>query len=433
MELRPHQLVMLSRFLAHPRYMDTSEPSTGKTATACMHALLLWRSAHIRTVFLCPTSLLEKNADECVLWGFGEAEVKIIRKSCDIAPSSGAVVYLMSYARFKSDWDKLPADVDLVIADECHAYWSTHTSASTQSMYRASRRFTYFHLMTGTPITSKLDSVYPFLAIAAPRAYCTHQNFMNAHGVFDRWGHIAGWKNHTRLVQVFSQFSSGFTIKEVYPNTAQNLLFFQRCPLDEHQREKYLEFEKEALVEMDVEDKFLETDNNAVKALRCRQILSAPRSVGISPKFLGKMDVLREHLSNGGSFVVFSVFDEEMDEACKLCAELGIAYGRIDGSVSGKKRAEIDARFRAGELQVIVGSVKTCAVGFNWEHVSEIIFLSTSYEYSDLKQGVLRGNRGKRTSALPVYVLHYGTKVEKRIFTIMKRKEKDAGAVLTSS
>ena len=104
---------------------------------------------------------------------------------------------------------------------------------------------------------------------------------------------------------------------------------------------------------------------------------------------------------------------------------MGLKVEIINGSVSSKKRGEIDTAFRNHDLDVVIGSPQTCSVGFNWEFAKEVIFLSMDYQDSSFEQGIKRLDRGTRKTAIPVYLISYKTKVEKRIIDIVKRKMKE--------
>ena len=47
------------------------------------------------------------------------------------------------------------------------------------------------------------------------------------------------------------------------------------------------------------------------------------------------------------------------------------------------------------------------------------------YQDSSFEQGIKRLDRGTRKTAIPVYLISYKTKVEKRIIDIVKRKMKE--------
>lgn len=69
------------------------------------------------------------------------------------------------------------------------------------------------------------------------------------------------------------------------------------------------------------------------------------------------------------------------------------------------------------------------AVGFNWEHVDTVIFVSIDYKDSNWKQAIQRADRGGRKYPLRVYRLFYDVKVEHRLFEIIKRKQEDSRKV----
>lgn len=68
-------------------------------------------------------------------------------------------------------------------------------------------------------------------------------------------------------------------------------------------------------------------------------------------------------------------------------------------------------------------------MGFNWQHVDTVIFVSIDYKDSNFKQAMQRADRGTREYPLKVIRLYYDCAVEHRIFNIIKRKQQDSKKV----
>lgn len=428
--LRDYQLEQLQYHLSADRTMNLSEPSTGKTPTVCVYMKIKWQKEKKKTVFVMPTSLFGKNREEVIRWtGWGEDEV--VR--CDCTPTkrkklyadSNVKCFLMSFDCYAAEWNLLPKDVDVVVIDEFHLGFSTHKSKRTRSYYVSSRRFKYFIIMTGTLIDGRYSSAYPAITIIEPRYYCTYENFLHYHGIYNKYRKIVAWRNAGKLKEILKRHSCGITVKEAYKNRKENIIIHEKCDMDPVQKEAYLQMEKDALVEL--EDRFIDArDSGGVKQIRCRQILSCPEHLGIKVKSNGKDESLMIHIEDSLAYqkpvLVFSVFEAEQNRIVSLCEKKGLRVALINGTVSSKKRSEIDADFRNGKLDVLVGSPSTCSIGFNWEHVDKVIFVSCDYKDSTYEQAIARGNRGTRETPLKVYLLEYGTKVEKRIMEIIERK-----------
>ena len=103
---------------------------------------------------------------------------------------------------------------------------------------------------------------------------------------------------------------------------------------------------------------------------------------------------------------------------------MGLKVGLINGKVQAKDRAIIDQKFCAGEIQVLVGSPATAAVGYNWGFVDTIVFVSMDYKDSNFIQGYRRAIRGVRDKPLLIYILQYESKVEDRILEIVEAKSR---------
>ena len=103
---------------------------------------------------------------------------------------------------------------------------------------------------------------------------------------------------------------------------------------------------------------------------------------------------------------------------------MGLQAGLINGSVVGAARASVAKKFESGEFQVLVASPATMAIGFNFEFVSIVVFVSADYDNSAFHQAFFRGNRGTRSTPLPIYILVVNCKVEKKFWKkVLNEKE----------
>lgn len=437
LELRKYQKELLAYHLREPRSIDTSACGTGKSAIMSRWIYTRNLIDGCKTIFIMPSSLFIKNKDDVLLWsGWSEDEVRICtgtpKKREEIYKNSKVKCFIMSGETFASEWEKLKQfqpSINAVCVDEVQMLFSTHTSKRTQSMYRSSRVIKYFLFCSGTVIDGRYSSLYPLFAVIEPRWYGSYNNFLRYHGVYNSYGSIVAWTRPERIKKILNICSKGVTLKDAYPNQAENIITVEKCFFDENHKQAYKELEEDALLEL--RDEYLETNNPLVKSIKCRSLLSSPESFDLPKpiKINGKDEMIKTHLEralmNNERVLIFSCFNSEQERLSKLAKKLGCRVDVINGNVSGLKRGEIDKRFREHELDVVIGSPSCMCVGFNMEYVSEIIFSNLDYKNSNFIQGIYRGNRGTRKEPLPVYILSYGTKVEKRIMNIITRKENE--------
>lgn len=438
-QLRPYQSAHLAFHIANKRSLNLSHPGTGKTPTACLYIQYLVEAQKAVVAFVMPKSLLQKNYDELLRFtNLTEKEVVIVdgtpKKRDELYAREGVKVFLMGFDCFSREWKKLPDTFNGVVVDEFHMGYKTNDSQRTQNFYRAMNKATYFLGMTGTLIDGRLSSAYPAIRVIEPRYYRDYKQFLWQHAVCDEWGTVVMWTNHSKISRILERHAVAMTFAEAYKDSPKPIIIPEKCQMAPNHLKLYKEFEESALLEL--EDKFLtDSGSGGVHQMRCRQIIEAPESIGINEKFeLGKDEVLKVHLedakNNGKPLLIFSCFVAEQERLKQICEkEYGFRVGLINGSVSGKKRGEIDEQFKKGELDIVIGSPETMAVGFNWEHVDTVIFVSIDYKDSNWKQAIQRADRGTRKYPLKVYRLFYDCKVEHRLFQIIKQKMEDSRKV----
>ncbi len=442
--LRPYQIADLSFLIGQKRALLLHDPGGGKTPPVCVWLYYLWTHEYVRSIWVMPKSLLKKNKIELHRFThFEDADVVIVDgpKAAD-ALAADAKVFLMGPDRFKKVWrdlkKRLP-DVQALAADEVHMYWSTHSSARTQDLYQAGRRFPYFVGMTGTLIDGRLTSAYPMISVIEPRYYLTYGGFLKEHTVQDMLGGVI-WQNTDKIVRIIGRHAIKRSFESIY-GKENKVLQTEVCDMEEKQREAYNEFERNAVLDLEPyggrhrDGTVLSTTEAAVAAMRCRQIMAAPELFGIlKPGALtGKDELLRLHLENhkasGKPLVVFGCFRAEIERDARLVESMGLTVGTLHGETPTKARVTLDEGFRAGRVQVLVGSAAVAGIGFNWEHCDHIVFTSLDYRDSSVMQGIRRCIRGVRSTPLLVTFLEYEKSLDQRIMKIVRFKSKLAARI----
>lgn len=435
-QLRPYQTAHLAFHITHDRSLNLSHPGTGKTPTACLYINYLVREKNARVAFIMPNSLMLKNYQELLKFtDFTEDEVAIVSGKPDkrekLYSDYSKKVYIMGFAIFSKEWNRLRKSEGGwgCVIDELHMGYKTNKSQRVQNLYMAMNYMRYFLGMTGTLIDGRLDSAYPAIRITNPNYYPSYESFLRQHACYDIFGKLNGWTNHEKISKILGKIAVGITFKEAYKDSPKPVLIHQVCQLAPEHKKLYEEMEEDALIEL--EDKYIDaTENPGVKQMRCRQILEAPESIEIKADFeLGKDEALRVFLedavNNKKPLIIFSVFRAEQERLKNLCMEYGLRTKVLNGSTGNAERGRIDEDFRAGNIDIVIGSPEVMSVGFNWQHVDTVIFVSMNYKDSDFKQAIQRADRGTRSYPLRVVRLYYDVAVEHRLWQIIRRKQKD--------
>lgn len=439
-ELRDYQVADLAFYMANPKCLNLSDPGTGKTPSVCVYAYWLWAENGCRSIWAMPKSLLQKNKDELLLFtDFDPEDVIIVdgppaRRKKQI--ESDAKVFIMGFDCFSNNWEQIlqaHPDIKALLVDEIHMGYGSDTSNRTQEMYKATSEMDYFLAMTGTIINGRLSSAYPSIKVIDPKYYSSYYGFLRTHAIEDGYGNVVAWTNPKKISKFLGRYGIRHTFEETYGPEAK-IIINEQCQMDPAQREAYEEFEETALLEL--EESFLEGSLPGVNFIRCRQLMEHPQEFGAPLdriKQTGKEQRLQVHLEDakqsGKPLIVFASLKPSQKRIVDLCDRMGFRAGLINGDTSMKKRFEIDEAFQAGDLDVVVGSPATMAVGFNWGHVDTIVFMSLDYMDSSFIQGYRRAIRGKRETPLLIYVLEYENSVDQRIFAIVEQKSNMANDV----
>ena len=432
--LRPYQAQHCAFHITHRASLNYSACATGKTYTMAWLAEYYWKTEQCKTVLINPISLSVKNKDEIVRFtDFAEDEVQIVSgtpaKRAVQWKNTKAKVFIVGPDLFGKEWEQMLPDVKSILVDESHLAYSGHKSARTQAFYMAQKKANHITFFTATPIGSgKASSIYYAFCCCAPLVFANFKRFMNYFAIYNSLGYIIGWRHMDVLGEQLKKFSVGISFKEAFKNAAENIVSFETCDFgDSDIEEKYRSMEDDALMELD--DRYVEANSGGVKLLRCRQLLECPEVFGLEPKIRAKDELLKSHFQHilDGSekqILVYSAFVAEQERIVRICAEMGLQAGLINGSVVGAARASVAKKFESGEFQVLVASPATMAIGFNFEFVSSVVFVSADYDNSAFHQACFRGNRGTRSTPLPIYILVVNCKVEKKFWKkVLSEKE----------
>lgn len=348
------------------------------------------------------------------------------------AAQNGAKVFICTFSFMSAHWERLleaAPDIDLLLVDELHMGYGGVESKQTESFYWVNRHVSRFVGMTGTLINGRLDSAFPAIHVIEPLYYGSLNGFYIEHAaVTDDFGRVVVWKNHNKLTQILARHGIRRTFEEVYGE--EPVVFFtEYVPIGEDVKDSYDEFHEQALLELE-DGRVLDGSLPGVALIRARQILGHPETMlsGI-PEWTEKDERLRIHLAEGKRTLIFAALQPEQERILRLCQSLGLRVALINANVGSRHRELIDEAAQRLELDVIVASGPTVAVGFNWEMFDLVIFASIDYMDTNIFQAYRRASRGTRTSILRVIFLRYEDSIDDRQYDICRAKSQLAHEV----
>lgn len=348
------------------------------------------------------------------------------------AHQRGVKVLLFTFAFMRNHADALVEkfpEADLLLVDELHMGYGGPESTQTKSFYRIMKHCSSFCGMTGTLIDGRLDSAFPAIHVIEPRYYGSYGGFLDEHAAWiDDYGKVKSWKNEEKLRKILARHSIRHSFEEVYGDEPVHFET-KLVPMGPKCREKYDEFHELAMLELE-DDRVLDGSLPGVNQIRARQIMAHPETMGIARgEQPGKDQAIAAYAMEGRPMLVFAALQPEQRRLVKLLQECGLRAALINADVPMAKRNEIDRLFKAGQLDAIVGSGPTVAVGFNWERADHVVFASIDYKDVNILQAYRRASRGTRTTTLRVTFLQYEDSVDQRMYEIVKGKSQTAHTV----
>jgi hypothetical protein len=348
------------------------------------------------------------------------------------AAADGVKAVICTFAFMSAHWERVLAafpDIDLLLVDELHMAYGGLDSKLTASFFEVNRRVHRFVGMTGTLINGRLDTAFPAVHVIEPRYYGNRQGFVFEHVLaMDDYGRPIRWKNHAKLTAILAKHSIRRTFEEVYGK--EDVVFAaETIEMHEKVRAAYDEFHDNALLEL-ADGRILDGSMTGVAQMRARQIMAHPETMlADMPEWTEKDERLMVHLSGGKKTLIFASLQPEQERIKRLAESLDLRVALINANVSGAERIRIDEAAQRGELDVIVASGPTTAVGYNWEMFDLVIFASIDFMDVNILQAYRRASRGSRTKTLFVIFFKYEDSIDDRMYEIVKEKSALANAV----
>lgn len=456
MQLRDDQVARLS-FLMRPdqkKCLDLSDPGTGKTPPVIVNQLRRLQEGR-QSLWVQPKSLIAKNVEEIMAWtGLPRSQIGVL----DGGPAkiqeellADKAIYLCGPTRLDISRQAILAKgFKAVDTDELHMCFGGSTSRRTTAYFDVMRQAEEGVGMTGSLINGRLDTAYPAIHVINSGYYpFGYEQFIGAHAFVDQYNRPLSWHGHDRLRAILQRHAIRWTFEQIFG--AQEVIFeTEWVSMEPEQRRMFDELREKAFLELD--DFFVDGTQPGVNMIRARQVMEipnffpdlrdpkAPRIDILKGKRPAKLDSLHIHFDHhrrcGTPVVVFAYFQEQVEQIAKLARDTGLSVGTIHGGVSSKRRGEVDQAFCRGELQAVIASEETAAVGFNWQdwgpnqiELDHVIFASLDFKDTNFSQGYKRGIRRKRSKPLRVTTMGYFDSIDRRLMQILERKSRDANKV----
>lgn len=308
------------------------------------------------------------------------------------------------------------------IADEAHRA-KNRKSLQTKGLWRIDAPFKL--ALTGTPLMNQPDELWPILKWLYPKEYTSFWRFFDQYVDFyeGQYGKIVtGVKNSDALRFELSTRLIRRTKGEVL-DLPEKMRQYVPVKLNKKQRKLYEEAEKQLWIEVEQaikegdkdalkfaqaakEGKLYQIVNGASRIVRLRQVASTPALLG-GEDDSAKLDAAVEIIADAQpkQFGVFTEFVGTANILCERLRKLGIKAEPWTGQRTPEERAQLEADFQAGDIDVIVGTIAAMKEGVTLTAADTAIFLERHWTPAVNEQCEDRFHRVGQKNAVTIIIL----------------------------
>jgi SNF2 family DNA or RNA helicase len=398
-----------------------------------------------KTLVVCPSSV--KHAWEDEINAMSDLSVTVLSSSMHARQEQylkmdGADVLVVSFDGFLSDFDDLATvfKPDILIVDECHRL-ANRANKITQALIggrNIRKTFTQMaschsvYLLTGTPITNKLEDLYPMLKLIDPGIF-SWSGFTNRYTVMEQlynrkikrhFTKIAGYKNEKELKAKLSLHMIRRTKDEVLAELPAKVFQTIEIELGTEERRIYNQLKKDFKTE--VRGKELSVVDTLSWLTRAQQICNSletlPDSKAKKSSKLDEMLKIVNAEAPNRKIVIFSKYKTMTNIICRELVHLNPVH--LNGGVKDDDRKRIIKQFQEDtKTRVFVSTLGAGGVGITLTAADMVILYDRHWAPGGNTQAIDRLHRFGQKNSVLVVTLRVVDSVEDRIQQVWLRKQ----------
>ena len=321
-----------------------------------------------------------------------------------------------------------------VVIDEAQAVKNPRTAT-----YRALRDLEapWKLAVSGTPIENSLSDLWSLLSLTCPGLLPPWETFQQQ--VRRPIENGADPTLLARLTAYVAPFVLRRTKEEVAPDLPDKIVDVVRVDLGKEHRhiyDQYLARERARILDL-----LRDVDANRMSVLasitRLRQLALDPALVEESYAHVGsaKIEYLADRLDEivplGHQALVFSQFTSFLERIRHMLQRRGISVVQLDGSTRG--RAEVIEKFRSGEAQVFLISLKAGGSGLTLTEADYVYVMDPWWNPAAEEQAIDRAHRIGQTKKVNVYRMVATDTIEAKVVELQDRKRQLISSVMNGT
>ena len=291
--------------------------------------------------------------------------------------------------------------------------------------------------VSGTPIENSLSDLWSLLSLTCPGLLPPWETFQRQ--VRRPIENGADPAMLARLSAYVAPFVLRRTKEEVAPDLPDKIVDVVRVDLGKEHRHIYDQFL--ARERARILDLLRDVDANRMSVLasitRLRQLALDPALVEESYAHVGsaKIEYLADRLDEivplGHQALVFSQFTSFLERIRHMLERRGISVVQLDGSTRG--RAEVIEKFRSGQAQVFLISLKAGGSGLTLTEADYVYVMDPWWNPAAEEQAIDRAHRIGQTKKVNVYRMVATDTIEAKVVELQDRKRQLISSVMNGT
>lgn len=419
----PHQLATLEYFERNPYSIGALDIGTGKTLVAIMTAVKFRK----KTLIVCPTYLVKSWLDEIKKFTLG-VRVSFLLHERDYYPLWDTDICIITYS-FLHKADILFEWAEIVHFEEAHylkLMGNRRTDAAHRLVYENSIEMCY--QLTGTPIENRVYEYYSLMSI------CNYNPIHQGPTEFlKRFPTYVEFACHFSNLQEFEVWNDKIKKKVL----TQKFTGFKNVPeLKRYLKDIFIRFKIDDVIDLPagIDIPVIADYKDNPELLRAFEQFSSEGELnGISSEIKKKAAISTAPFSAdyalnliGQGFPTL-VFSDHIESSQIIAKKLGVRS--VDSTMKQKDRDELIGKFKAGEIDRLVGTTGVLGTGHNLQISTDSVINDLPWKPSaeDQLRGRTRRNGQKGT---PRYHYIQGTIQFQKIRDMVNEKRKTVEAVV---
>lgn len=357
-------------------------------------------------------------------------------------------IVIMSWQTIAKDWQRFAQLAQtkrcMIVFDEAHTYLRNmigviaRPKTGQKQVIKTAERLLYIaerckrvYPLTGTPNPNGLKNAYPYIRLmTGTQHYKSFDHYKRVHFKYSPYDKrtLIGYKQVERASALMASFSTRHLKKDIM-DLPPKVFKTRFLDWDKKQLEYYTELVDNYMIEF--EDHFLEALDAGARLVRCHQIVTNPRQLGLDCDST-RFEVLHEDLEDIGTedhkVVIFAYYRDTIKRLTKDLAHLNpaVIYGGTADLEKEKLKFQQDDSCR-----VLIANPKSAGVGTNFTIAHYIIFFEYSYDLDDYDQAIDRCHRPGQKYTLTIinYALR-GSMEPRKILPRLIEKKTLSGTIL---